>query len=89
MDLDKPSTSGESRTKRSLDLTQDVTNTAQGISDVNMLAIQPTANGQAAQEVIEENDNTDMDQHKRQRKDGAVSPSLGSAGSHEEPVRSQ
>jgi hypothetical protein len=89
MDLDKPSTSGESGTKRSLVMTLDATNTAQGISDVNMLAIQPIENGKVAQEVIEENDNTVLDQHKRQRKDGAVSPSLGSAGSHEEPVRSQ
>jgi hypothetical protein len=31
----------------------------------------------------------DKERKKRSKRDGAVSPSLGSAGSHEEPVRSQ
>jgi hypothetical protein len=89
MDLDKPTNSGDSGTKRSLKMTLEAANTEKGFSDMNMLAGQAIDKDGKAQEVIEENDIIDTDQHKRQRKDGAVSPSLGSAGSHEEPVRSQ
>jgi hypothetical protein len=89
MDLDKPSSSGDSGTKRSLNMALDISNTAQGGTVLNELALQLPANGQGMQEVMEENESAEVDQSKRQRKDGAVSPSLGSAGSREEPVRSQ
>jgi hypothetical protein len=85
MDVDKP-TNGEPGAKRTLDLTMgEVPQTNQNSETVDL----ETEANLANKEVIDENGNTVKDRNKRTKKDGAVSPSLGSAGSLEVPVRSQ
>ena len=51
--------------------------------------IQPNVTGLTGLGDIDGTNKSAKDRNKRSKKDGAVSPSLGSAGSLEEPVRSQ
>jgi hypothetical protein len=89
MDLDKPSNSTESGTKRSLDMTLDGLTNPQDTTGEGIITNHGVVAGLAAHEGIGENENAELDHTKKPKKDIAVSPSLGSAGSVEEPVRSQ
>jgi hypothetical protein len=89
MDLDKPANSNESGTKRSLDMTLDGLTDPQDMTGAGIITTHGVGAGLAAHEGIGENENAELDHTKKPKKDIAVSPSLGSAGSVEEPVRSQ
>jgi hypothetical protein len=89
MDLDKPSNSTESGTKRSLDMTLDGLTNPQDKAGEGIITTHGVAAGLVAHEGIGENENSKIDNNKKPKKDSAVSPSLGSAGSFEKPVRSQ
>jgi hypothetical protein len=88
MDVDNPSNSTDSGAKRRLDMTLDDNTNGNGKQDEDMSANE-VAEGLVYLEETAENVSSESDNNKRPKKDGAISPSLGSAGSREEPVRSQ
>jgi hypothetical protein len=88
MDVDNPNISSDSGAKRSLELTteDEMNNDIPEDLDVehNDVVV-----GMTNQEVVHDNGIAKADRNKQSKKDGVVSPSLGSAGSLEGPVRSQ
>jgi hypothetical protein len=81
MDVDKPANSTDSCAKRRLDVTLVDNTNVHRKQDEDMLANEVAA-GLVNPEDTRDNVSSESDNNKRPNKDGVVSPSLGSAGSH-------
>jgi hypothetical protein len=88
MEIDHDDVSGETRAKRRLlmDVTPDIKNSENNNEKENM---QDMGSDGLPSQLEEGNLAKLSDKSKRTKKAGADSPSLGSAGSREEPVRAQ
>jgi hypothetical protein len=89
MNVDKPTKSGENGAKRTLDLTMGEVPQSNQNSEKDDLERKAAEASLANPEVTDENGETVKDRNKRTKKDGAASPSLGSAGFLEVHDRSQ
>jgi hypothetical protein len=89
MEVDIPQKSGDSGAKRSLDLALLAQNMANDNAEEGDGVHPVNAAGLTDQGVIDITENAENDRNKRSKKDGAISPSTGSADSLEVPVRSQ
>jgi hypothetical protein len=88
MDVDKQNMSTDAGAKRSLELSMEE-ETAKDIPVEIDGNLTEAARGLSNQGGSQDTGAAETDRNKRSKKDGAISPSLGSAGSLEGPVRSQ